>query len=212
MPLRETTLGGLLPESDPAIPGKTVFFFSAGKAAEKTGCLFYTFGAGVPERSCAFMPYWKEFMTDLQAALQETVRHNLAFPFPLSSFSPLSQSRLYCLLGPSAADGHVRRAVMTRELMPKVMRVLVAEFVVAIYYMLPQEFHTCKGWGSHMQRSVPHEACRLTCSSGQCGAGRVFGDVVVEWKRMYKPVKCVQLVKIENGWCCHNAFSPVCFH
>ncbi len=43
------------------------------KAAEMSGSLYYTFGTGTEDRACAFLPYFKAFMTDLQKELAKTV-------------------------------------------------------------------------------------------------------------------------------------------
>ena len=43
------------------------------KAAEKSGSLYYTFGTGTEARACAFLPYFKAFMTDLQKELAKFV-------------------------------------------------------------------------------------------------------------------------------------------
>ena len=63
-----TTFQGLLQYN--ASPGKTVFIVSNSKAAGKTGKILYTFGTGVPERSCAFRPFFESFMADLQRELR----------------------------------------------------------------------------------------------------------------------------------------------
>ena len=62
-----TTFDGLLFYN--AVPGKTVFIVSNSKAAGKSGNILYTFGTGVPERSCAFRPFFESFMADLQKEL-----------------------------------------------------------------------------------------------------------------------------------------------
>ena len=43
-----------------------MFLISISKAAGKEKSLFYTFGTGVPERSCAFKHFFESFMKDLQ--------------------------------------------------------------------------------------------------------------------------------------------------
>ncbi len=63
-----TTFGGLL--AYPAVPAKTVFIVSNSKAAGKSGNILYTFGTGVPERSCAFRPFFEAFMGELQQQLR----------------------------------------------------------------------------------------------------------------------------------------------
>lgn len=62
--LAASTFGGLL--SYPAVPRRTMFLISISKAAGKEKSLFYTFGTGVPERSCAFKHFFESFMKDLQ--------------------------------------------------------------------------------------------------------------------------------------------------
>ena len=42
------------------------------KAAEKSGSLYYTFGTGSEVRACAFLPYFKAFMADLQKELAKS--------------------------------------------------------------------------------------------------------------------------------------------
>eukprot|EP00884_Botryococcus_braunii_P007945 jgi/Botrbrau1/17151/Bobra.0157s0045.1 len=65
----ESNLGGLLRYN--AVPFRTVFLLGIGKAAKATGDLRYTFGCNINYRQCAFMPYWKSFMEDLQAVLYD---------------------------------------------------------------------------------------------------------------------------------------------
>jgi hypothetical protein len=66
--VRRSRLGGLL--WLPARPGKTVVILKNGKAAAATHELLFTFGTGRPERSCVFMGFFVDFMTDLQRELQ----------------------------------------------------------------------------------------------------------------------------------------------
>lgn len=66
--LAASTFNGLL--AYPAVPRKTMFLISISKAAGKTGSLYYTFGTGVPERSCAFKPFIMSFLKDVQAKYQ----------------------------------------------------------------------------------------------------------------------------------------------
>ena len=62
--LAASKFGGLL--SYPAKPGRTVFFLNISKAAGKERSLFWTFGTGVPERSCPFKPFMMSFLKDVQ--------------------------------------------------------------------------------------------------------------------------------------------------
>ena len=66
--MEATTFDGLL--AYPAVPAKTIFIVSNSKAAGKSGNILYTFGTGVPERSCAFRPFFEAFMGDLQQQLR----------------------------------------------------------------------------------------------------------------------------------------------
>ena len=66
--LAASSFGGLL--SYPAKPGKTVFFLNISKAAGMERSLFWTFGTGVPERSCPFKPFMMSFLKDVQKQLQ----------------------------------------------------------------------------------------------------------------------------------------------
>ena len=66
--LAASKFGGLL--SYPAKPGKTVFFLNISKAAGMERSLFWTFGTGVPERSCPFKPFMMSFLKDVQKQLQ----------------------------------------------------------------------------------------------------------------------------------------------
>jgi hypothetical protein len=43
------------------------------KAAQRSGSLYYTFGTGTEARACAFLPYFKAFMADLQEELAKSV-------------------------------------------------------------------------------------------------------------------------------------------
>ncbi len=65
----ESNLGGLLHYN--AVPFRTIFLLSIGKAAQATKNLNYTFGTGSKERGCAFLPYWTAFMQDLQATFRD---------------------------------------------------------------------------------------------------------------------------------------------
>nr|ARQ20721.1 lipid body protein [Lobosphaera incisa] len=62
-----STCGDLL--AYPTVPNKTIFLLSLASAAGATKSLFYTFGSGTPERSCAFKPFFEAFMSDLQKEL-----------------------------------------------------------------------------------------------------------------------------------------------
>jgi hypothetical protein len=66
--VRRSRLGGLL--WLPTRPGWTIVILKNGKAAAKTGDLFFTFGTGRPERACVFMNFFRQFMTELQAELR----------------------------------------------------------------------------------------------------------------------------------------------
>ncbi|KAG0618952.1 hypothetical protein M758_4G103900 [Ceratodon purpureus] len=67
--LQKSTLNGAL--SYPAVPEKTVVLLNNGKAAEASGDLFFTLGAGQPRnRVCAFKDYFEHFMRDLQTELR----------------------------------------------------------------------------------------------------------------------------------------------
>jgi hypothetical protein len=65
--VQNSTFDGLL--WYPAVTGRTVFILNIGKAASKSGSLLYTFGTGTRTGECPFLPYWKGFMTELQAQL-----------------------------------------------------------------------------------------------------------------------------------------------
>ena len=56
--------------SYPATPGKTIFFLNISKAAGRERSLFWTFGTGVPERSCVFKPFMMSFLKDVQQGLR----------------------------------------------------------------------------------------------------------------------------------------------
>ena len=62
--LAASTFSGLL--SYPAVSGRTMFLISISKAAGRERSLFWTFGTGMPERSCAFKPFFMSFMKDIQ--------------------------------------------------------------------------------------------------------------------------------------------------
>lgn len=66
--LAASTFKGLL--TYPAVPNKTIFIISISKAAGKTHSMYFTFGTGVKERSCAFRPFFEAFMTELQKELK----------------------------------------------------------------------------------------------------------------------------------------------
>ena len=66
--LATSTFRGLL--AYPAVPQKTIFLMSISKAAGKTGSLYYTFGTGVPERSCVATNFIMSFLKDVQAGLK----------------------------------------------------------------------------------------------------------------------------------------------
>jgi hypothetical protein len=68
--LSASTYKGLL--TYPAVPKKTMFLISIAKAAGKAHTLFYTFGTGTPDRSCAFKPFFEAFMTELQKTLKSS--------------------------------------------------------------------------------------------------------------------------------------------
>ena len=65
--VRASKLGGLLWFS--TRPGRTVVIFKVGKAAAQTGNLYFTFGAGSPDRACVFKDFFLAFMKDLQRQL-----------------------------------------------------------------------------------------------------------------------------------------------
>lgn len=65
--LAASTFNNLL--AYPAVPQKTMFLLSISKAAGKTGSLYYTFGMGVPERSCVATSFIMSFLKDVQAGL-----------------------------------------------------------------------------------------------------------------------------------------------
>ena len=66
--VRASKLGGLLWFS--TRPGKTVVIFKVGKAAARTGNLYFTFGTGSPDRACVFKDFFLAFMKDLQRELR----------------------------------------------------------------------------------------------------------------------------------------------
>ena len=66
--LAASTFNSLL--AYPAVPQKTMFLISINKAAGTTGSLYYTFGTGVPERSCVATSFIMSFLQDVQAGLQ----------------------------------------------------------------------------------------------------------------------------------------------
>ena len=66
--VRTSKLGGLL--WFPVRAGKTVVIFKVGKAAARTGNLFFTFGAGSSDRACVFKDFFLCFMKDLQRELR----------------------------------------------------------------------------------------------------------------------------------------------
>lgn len=61
-----STFNGLLRYD--AVPGRTIFNLAISNGAKEKGSLYYTFGTGTEERACAFLPYWKAFMSDLRLA------------------------------------------------------------------------------------------------------------------------------------------------
>jgi hypothetical protein len=67
--VRSSTFGGLL--RFPTRAGQTVIIYKIGKAAAKTKDLFFTFGAGRPERACVFMDFFLAFARDVQKVLRE---------------------------------------------------------------------------------------------------------------------------------------------
>lgn len=68
---KRSTLGGLLPESDPALPGKTVISFAIAAAARETEDPLWALGTGTPVRACAAKPALLDFTHAVQ---QELVR------------------------------------------------------------------------------------------------------------------------------------------
>ena len=66
--LGPSTFSGLL--AKPAVPNTTIFFLGISESAGITKSLFYTFGTGVPERSCPFKPFFEAFMGDVQKQLK----------------------------------------------------------------------------------------------------------------------------------------------
>jgi hypothetical protein len=55
----------------PTQPGQTVILLKIGRAAAQTGDIFFTFGAGGPDRVCVFKGFFLNFMQDLQRVLKE---------------------------------------------------------------------------------------------------------------------------------------------
>ena len=76
--LEASTFDGLL--AYPAVPARTVFLVGIAKAAGKTGNLFYTFGMGDANRSCAFKPFFEAFMGDPAAGAAGGQQADLAPP------------------------------------------------------------------------------------------------------------------------------------
>lgn len=54
VPIETTTLGGLLPEDNPAKPDNSLIIFKIGEASQKTSDPLFMFGAGVEHRQCPF--------------------------------------------------------------------------------------------------------------------------------------------------------------
>ena len=55
----------------PTQPGHTVIIFKIGRAAAETGNIYFTFGAGGPDRVCVFKDFFLSFMQDVQQVLKE---------------------------------------------------------------------------------------------------------------------------------------------
>eukprot|EP00884_Botryococcus_braunii_P007946 jgi/Botrbrau1/17152/Bobra.0157s0046.1 len=69
--VKASTYGDLLRYN--AVPGKTIFILQVPKAATETSDILFAFGCGDEHRACAFLPYFKNFMKDLQNAFLEPV-------------------------------------------------------------------------------------------------------------------------------------------
>ena len=65
-----STLGGLLPESDPALPDKTAVIISIASAALETDDKLWALGSGSKERTCAAMPALLDFTHAVQQELK----------------------------------------------------------------------------------------------------------------------------------------------
>ncbi len=70
VPSVETTVGGLFPQDDPLVPGRTIVKLNIAQAAKQSGDDRFLFGAGRDHRQCPFKPVLYKLAKDIQQLSQ----------------------------------------------------------------------------------------------------------------------------------------------